>query len=28
VTRDTLRQSLNDFTQGRVPLDPPQEPGR
>jgi hypothetical protein len=24
VTRDALRQSLNDFTEGRVPLDPPQ----
>jgi hypothetical protein len=28
VTRDALRQSLNDFTQGRVPLDPSQEPAR
>jgi hypothetical protein len=25
VTRDGLRQTLADFTEGRVPLDPPQE---
>jgi hypothetical protein len=25
VPRDTLRQKLSDFTEGRVPLDPPQE---
>jgi hypothetical protein len=28
VTRDALRQTLGDFTQGRVPLDPPQETAR
>jgi hypothetical protein len=25
VTRDALRRTLSDFTEGRVPLDPPQE---
>jgi hypothetical protein len=25
VTRDALRQTFSDFTEGRVPLDPPQE---
>ena len=26
VTRDALRQTLSDFTDGKVPLDPPPEP--
>ena len=26
VSRDTLRQTLGDFTDGKVPLDPPPEP--
>ena len=28
VTRDALRQTFRVFTEGRVPLDPPQEPAR
>jgi len=27
VSRDALRQTLDDFTDGRIPLDPPPESG-
>ena len=28
VTRDALRQTISDFTDGKVPLDPPAEAAR